>query len=133
VRIARETGAAIVPVMSRRVGNRHEIEISEPFVVPKTDDFEADMDAGFTRVVPALERGITDRLDQWVMFQRVWPSEPVPAVRVFPVGSPLESDLLEKVAKALPERPHPLPPSRERIRRRHGRAADTGADPASGS
>ena len=59
---------------------------------------------GSGRLIPALEYGIRTRVDQWVMFQRTWPDMPAPPVRVFPVGSPLESELLEKVAQALPER-----------------------------
>ncbi len=105
IRIARDTGATIVPIMPRRVGNLHEIDLLEPFTVPKTDDFEADMDEGFRKLIPAVEWGIQSRIGQWVMFQRVWPDLPPPPVRVFPVGSPLESELLEKVAQALPERP----------------------------
>jgi len=107
IRIARDTGAVVIPIMPRRIGNRHEIDLLEPFTVPKTDDFEADMDAGFGRLIPALEYGIRTRVDQWVMFQRTWRDIPAPAVRVFPVGSPLESELLEKVAQALPERAGP--------------------------
>jgi lauroyl/myristoyl acyltransferase len=105
IRIARETGATVIPILPRRRGNLHEIDILEPFIVPKTDDFEADMNEGFRLLLPALEYGIQSRPGQWVMFQRVWPEVPAPPVRVFPVGSPLESELLEKVAKALPERP----------------------------
>lgn len=105
IRIARDTGAMVVPIAPRRVGQLHELDILEPFTVPKTLDLEADMAAGFARLVPALEYSIRRGTSQWVMFQRVWPDTPPPAVRVFPVGSPLESELLEKVAQALPERP----------------------------
>ena len=105
IRIARETGAPVIPILPRRRGNQHEIDILDPFTVAKTDDFEADMSEGFRLLMPALEYGISSRPGQWVMFQRVWPEVPAPPVRVFPVGSPLESELLEKVAKALPERP----------------------------
>jgi KDO2-lipid IV(A) lauroyltransferase len=118
IRIARDVGAVVIPVLPRRVGYRHEIEIGEPFTVPKTSDIEADMDAGFARLIPVLERAIRDRLDQWVMFQRVWPETPVPPIRVFPVGSPLESELLERVAQVLPERP--LTDRRTRTRGRSG-------------
>jgi KDO2-lipid IV(A) lauroyltransferase len=106
VRIARETGAPIIPIMSRRVRHGHEVGIGEPFVVERTAEMKADMAAGMERLVAALERCITASLDQWVMFQRVWPEHRHVPVRVFPVGSPLESELLERVATALPEIDH---------------------------
>jgi KDO2-lipid IV(A) lauroyltransferase len=105
IRIARDVGAVVLPVLPRRIGFRHEIEIGEPFKVPKTSDIEADMDVGFAHLMPVLEGAIRERVDQWVMFQRVWPDTPIPPVRVFPIGSPLESELLEKVAQVLPDRP----------------------------
>lgn len=104
IRIARDTGAIVIPLAPRRVGRHHEIDILEPFEVPKTADLEADMASGFAKLIPALESGIRGGISQWVMFQRVWPDTPPPAVRVFPVGSPLESPLLERVAQRLPER-----------------------------
>lgn len=79
------------------------MEALESFVVEKTQDLEEDMRFGMERLIPMLETGIRKRLSQWVMFQRVWPNFPAPAIRVFPVGSPLESELLEKVAQVLPE------------------------------
>lgn len=113
VRIARETGAPVIPIYTRRTASGHELTIGEPFNVERTEDMRADMAAGMARLVEALEAGITSSLDQWVMFQRVWPEEQHVPVRVFPVGSPLESELLERVATALPE-----------IEPRHRRGAD---------
>lgn len=104
IRIARDTGATVIPIAPRRAGQHHELDILSPFTVPKTNDLERDMAAGFDKLVPALEYGIRRGASQWVMFQRVWPDTPPPAIRVFPVGSPLESELLEKVVQALPER-----------------------------
>jgi KDO2-lipid IV(A) lauroyltransferase len=106
VRIARETGAPIIPVVSRRVRRGHEISIGEPFEVTRTLEMKVDMAAGMERLVSSLESAITSSLDQWVMFQRVWPEHRHVPVRVFPVGSPLESELLERVATALPEIDH---------------------------
>jgi KDO2-lipid IV(A) lauroyltransferase len=106
VRIARETGAPIISVFSRRVSNGHEMAIGQPIHIERTSDMKADMAAGMARLVQELEAGITGSLEQWVMFQRVWlETERVP-VRVFPVGSPLESELLERVATALPDIDH---------------------------
>lgn len=104
IRIARDTGASIIPIMTRRLGTGHELSIQEPFKVEKTANLEADMAAGFARLVPIMEQGIRERVSQWVMFQRVWPTSPPPLLRVFPEGSPLESELLEKVVRVLPER-----------------------------
>ncbi|MDQ4045662.1 MAG: lysophospholipid acyltransferase family protein [Chloroflexota bacterium] len=108
VRVARETGAPLIPIFSRRVAKGHELTIGEPFHVQRTSDIGADMAAGMERLVEALEEGIIPSLDQWVMFQRVWLEPQRVPVRVFPVGSPLESELLERVATALPD-PERLP------------------------
>ncbi len=105
VRIARETGAVIVPIFTRRGHRDHSLHVFDPFTIEKTADLSADMDRGLAKVVTILEAGISESVDQWAMFQRVWPDAAPEPVRVFPVGSPLESELLEKVAAALPERP----------------------------
>lgn len=104
IRIARDTGAVVVPIFSRRLSRGYQLRILEPFTVTVTGNVDADVEAGLERLVDALERGIAGNLEQWAMFQRVWLDQPVPPVRVFPTGSPLESELLEKVASALPER-----------------------------
>lgn len=106
VRIARETGAIIVPVFGERMARGHGISVEPPFRVPKTEDFDADILDGIRRVAETLERVISRMPEQWVMFQRVWPLEPAVPVRVFPVGSPLETDILERVGAALPGRRH---------------------------
>lgn len=103
VRIARDTGALVIPVFTRRVRGGHEIRIFQPLEIEKTRDTQADVQRGLRQVVPYLEQGISAAIEQWVMFQRVWPELPRPAMTVFPAGSPLESELLEKVAQRLPE------------------------------
>jgi KDO2-lipid IV(A) lauroyltransferase len=75
VRIARDTGAAIVPVFGKRIGNRHRLTILEPFTVEKTPHLGADLSRGMDMVVKSMETGLRDAPDQWVMFQSVWPSE----------------------------------------------------------
>ena len=107
VRIARDTGAIVLPVMTWRTRRGHQMEMLPTFTIEKTSDLEADMRIGMRKLVQVLEEGIRPRVRQWVMFQRVWPERPIPAIRVFPVGSPLESELLEKVAQVLPERRRP--------------------------
>ena len=102
VRIARDTGAPIIPVFARRTATGYAMSVHEPFTVQKTSDLEGDIARGMDALVQVLEPAIAATPDQWVMFQRVWPTEPVDPVRVFPVGSPLESELLERFAAVLP-------------------------------
>lgn len=103
-RIGRETGAPLVPIFGQRLKKGHGVRILPPFTVPKTKDIEDDIANGLTKIVAVLEQAIALTPDQWFMFQRVWPSGPVAPVRVFPVGSPLETDILERVGAALPGR-----------------------------
>jgi lauroyl/myristoyl acyltransferase len=104
IRIARDTGALVLGVFGQRTETGYEMTTAEPFMVEKTRDLEADVRRGMDRVVAMLERAIAATPDQWVMFQRVWPSAPIDPVRVFPVGSPLESELLKRVDAVLPPR-----------------------------
>lgn len=78
VRIARDTGAPIVPLFSQRIGDKHALILLPSFIVEKTRDIEADIKAGLQRMVDSLEYGIGRNSDQWVMFQRMWDSEPAP-------------------------------------------------------
>jgi KDO2-lipid IV(A) lauroyltransferase len=110
VRLALETGATIVPVICRRHRLRHTFTIDEPFVLTKSGNLDADVAAGLERVVEVLERHIRADPAQWVMFQRVWPTTPPPAIAVFPVGSPLEGRVLGGEASsraAEPKAPKP--------------------------
>ena len=75
VRIARDTGAMILPAFARRNGNRHEIRVLPAFRVPRTHDVEADVAAGLRRMVAVLEQEIASEPDQWSIFQRVWPDD----------------------------------------------------------
>jgi lauroyl/myristoyl acyltransferase len=102
IRIARDTGALVVPMFPRRGPRGHELSVGEPFEVPKTADIDADVAAGMEVLKLRLEEGIGANPDQWVLFQRAWPLAPAPPVRVFPVGSPLESELLKRVDAVLP-------------------------------
>lgn len=111
VRIARETGAPIVPIFAQRTNHGYGISVLPGFLVAKTSDIEADLAAGINQIVRALEGAIGATPDQWVMFQRVWPSAPVDPVRVFPIGSPLAGEFLERVDAALPGGKRDLPPA----------------------
>jgi hypothetical protein len=78
------------------------LDVGEPFEVPKSRDIDADVASGMEKLRDQLEIGIGAHPEQWVLFQRAWPLEPSPPVRVFPVGSPLDSELLKKVDAILP-------------------------------
>ncbi len=81
VRMARETGASIVPVFTIRQGRKHALLIEPAFTVEKSDDRNGDIALGMERVVRTLERAITLAPEQWVMFQRVWPENAEHAMR----------------------------------------------------
>lgn len=103
VRIARDTGAAIVPIFTRRTRYGHQLRILPAITVEKTKDVQVDVRRGMEQLIPVLEHGIDSALEQWVMFGRVWPERPPEPVKIFPTGSPIESELLEKVVSRLPE------------------------------
>lgn len=102
IRIARDTGALVAPMFPYRGLGRHQLDVGAPFEVAKTADVDADVAAGMEMLRSRLEAGIGAHPEQWVLFQRAWPLEPSQPVRVFPVGSPLESELLRKVDSMLP-------------------------------
>jgi KDO2-lipid IV(A) lauroyltransferase len=92
LRLAREAGAPIVPLFTRRSGAGHELIARPPIRVAKTTDPETDVAAGLGALVPVFEEAIRRSPDQWVMFQPVWPESPVDPVRAFPVGSPFAAE-----------------------------------------
>jgi len=104
VRIGRETGAPLVPMFGTRLRKGQGVRILPGFTLEKTRDIDADLEIGLKKIVGLLEQAIAATPDEWFMFQRVWPSGPVDPVRVFPVGSPLETDILERFAAAMPWR-----------------------------
>ncbi len=110
VRLAMETGAPIFPIICRRHAHFHTVVLDAPFYIPKTGDADADIRRGLAQIVEIFERHIRADPAQWVMFQRVWPSTPPPALAVFPVGSPLEGRVLggetsSRAAEPRPPRP----------------------------
>ena len=74
VRIARDTGAPLVPAFARRDEHGYGFAIHPPIWVEKTSDIDADIDRGMAAVVAQLERAISRSPDQWVLFQPVWPA-----------------------------------------------------------
>lgn len=77
VRIARDTGALIVPIFGVRTDLGHGLRVERPFRVARTAHREADIARGLNQIVPLLEDAIRATPDQWVMYQPVWPLEPV--------------------------------------------------------
>jgi lauroyl/myristoyl acyltransferase len=114
VRFALETGAPIVPVICRRHGTRHTAVIEEPHWLTRTgrksSELDADIQRGLAWLTEVFERHIRAAPEQWVMFQRVWPATPPPAIAVFPVGSPLEGRVLGGEASSKAAEPPPPPP-----------------------
>lgn len=98
VRIARQAQVPLIPAFAVRRADGYELRFDAPIHVPRTEDAEADLRVGLERLAAVFERYISQNADQWVMFQRVWPMQPAPALRVFPVGSPLEGELLGRGA-----------------------------------
>jgi KDO2-lipid IV(A) lauroyltransferase len=76
IRIARDTGASIVPIYAKRVAGGHEVSIHEPFTIERTPSLQNDLNLGMSKVVESLETALSQVPDQWVMFQSVWPSGP---------------------------------------------------------
>ena len=134
-RLARDTGAPIVPMFSRRSGLGYDFVLGEPFLVERTEDAARDIRVAMARIVALFERIIRADPSQWVMFQAVWPSEPPAALRVFPIGSPLAGRLLghgADLARPLTEPAVPADepdppgaPAEPRARVRQGDANDT--------
>jgi KDO2-lipid IV(A) lauroyltransferase len=75
VRLARDTGAPIIPFFAHRGNRQNSLVIREPIIVPRTDDKDADVAAGLDLVARELERAIRESPDQWVLFQRAWPED----------------------------------------------------------
>lgn len=104
IRIARDTGSQVVGAFAERCRGGYRLTFTPGFTVEKTRDLEADLAAGMGRLVAMLEQEIGGAPEQWVILQRVWQDAPADPVRIFPEGSPLESDLLKRVDDLLPQR-----------------------------
>lgn len=75
VRLARDTGAPIIPVYLRRTEIGYDLLLEEPFFVPRTSDRRADIAAGMDAVVASLTRAVAATPGQWAVFQPVWPND----------------------------------------------------------
>ena len=76
IRIARDTGSIVVPMFAYRKNGKHRLRVGESFTVPRTHDVDADVAGGMAILASRLEEGIGATPDQWVLFQRAWPSAP---------------------------------------------------------
>lgn len=76
IRIARDTGSIVVPMFAYRENGEHRLRVVESFTVPRTHDVDADVAGGMAILASRLEEGIGATPDQWVLFQRAWPSAP---------------------------------------------------------
>jgi KDO2-lipid IV(A) lauroyltransferase len=72
-RIARDSGAPILAVFTKRLSKGYILTVEEPFYVERSDDARRDIREAMQKIVAIFERQIRESPDQWVMFQRVWP------------------------------------------------------------
>lgn len=79
IKLARATGAPIIPVFAMREengqGHHFAFHIIDPFYVARTDDAARDIGAGMQKLFSIFESNLERAPEQWVMFQRVWPDE----------------------------------------------------------
>jgi lauroyl/myristoyl acyltransferase len=80
IKLARATGAPIIPVFAMREerdGREHHyaFRIIDPFYVERTSDSAMDIDAGMRQLFGIFEENLVRGPEQWVMFQRVWPDD----------------------------------------------------------
>jgi lauroyl/myristoyl acyltransferase len=74
VRLARRTGAALLPAFGLRLPDNTFLAQVEPALkLPHTDDKEADLEAAMKLMVEVLERHISRHPEQWLVAQPVWP------------------------------------------------------------
>jgi KDO2-lipid IV(A) lauroyltransferase len=73
VRLARLTGALIVPVFVGHAADGYTGAIGEPIAVERSGDRAENQRRSIAQVVAELERAIARTPEQWVIFQRVWP------------------------------------------------------------
>jgi KDO2-lipid IV(A) lauroyltransferase len=90
VRIARDTGAPIVPLFSRRVGDKHQLILLPPFQVENSRNRDADIKEGLRKIAESIEYAVSRTPDQWVMFQRLFLPERDAPGRVRPIGSAID-------------------------------------------
>jgi lauroyl/myristoyl acyltransferase len=78
VKLARETGAPLIPVLAYRKSIQDRtreffFRIGQPIYIERTMNRDLDVATGMRKVVDVLEESILRAPEQWVMFQPVWP------------------------------------------------------------
>ncbi|MGA7671631.1 MAG: lipid A biosynthesis acyltransferase [Nitrolancea sp.] len=104
-RIARDTGAPIILVFTKRLSKGYVLTVAEPFHVEKTTDADRDIGLAMARIARCFEREIREHPEQWVMFQRVWPD--LGATATQPAIAALENSLRQVMLE--PDQPSASP------------------------
>jgi len=87
VLLALRTGAPLVPSFGRRLrDNRLYVTVKPPIYLQRTRDLRADLREGLRALARALEDGIADAPDQWIVFAPIWPD--ADAVQRAPAPAP---------------------------------------------
>ncbi len=72
VRLARLAGAPVVPIFTRRCGDRHLVVIEPPVPVPTSGDAREDVVAGTALCTARIEAAIRRAPEQWLWIHRRW-------------------------------------------------------------
>jgi KDO2-lipid IV(A) lauroyltransferase len=73
VRLARRTGAALVPAFGLRLpDNSLLVQVEPALELPHSGNVEADVAAGMEMVVKVLERRISQHPEQWLVAAPIW-------------------------------------------------------------
>lgn len=87
VRIARDTGAAVIPAFIVREGGPiHTIKIGAYDIIEKTDDRDADIKRGLERQSKILEDQVRRYPDQWMWVYTRWKSTPLRKIAILTDG-----------------------------------------------
>lgn len=77
-RLARMTGAAVIPAFTWREGRRHVVRFDPPLVLQRTADKAADVEVNTRRCLAVVEAAIAAHPGQWLWIHRRWKPAPEP-------------------------------------------------------